>query len=138
MKPLLEISPLEWAEQIQVHLSDAYHLVQTVWPGRAEQLELVFFGSASTLHPWPKNSLYGGLKAGLAYFCQALNEELQPQGGRVWLIEPGAVHTSFFERVKNHLPKEKMIQPEILASWVLDQLTLPRGMYFPRLTPLSG
>ncbi len=136
-KPLSQITDSEWDELMQVHLKDAYHLFQLGWPLKAAYQQWVFFGSASCLRPWPKNTLYGAAKAGLAYFCQALEEELRPQGGRVWLFEPGAVDTGFFTQVKSHLPKKKRIHPHNLAAWVVGQLRLPPSLYCLPQTLLS-
>ncbi|MDX2471773.1 MAG: SDR family oxidoreductase [SAR324 cluster bacterium] len=137
MKPLTKITPKEWEEVIEVNLSSAYHFFNLLWPHKNEKLDMVFFGSASTHQAWAKNCLYGASKAGLAYFCKALQKEIQPKGGRVWLYELGAVDTPYFDNISNHIPKEKMICPKELAKWVLSNLNLSPGLFSPNLSLLS-
>ena len=137
MKSIQEITPEEWEEVIDVNLSSAYHFFHLLWPFKAKTLDLVFLGSASTSQAWAKNCLYGASKAGLAYFCKALQQEIQPQGGRVWHYDLGAVNTPFFNNIKNHLPKEKMIDPAELAKWILTNLQLSQGLHSQNISLLS-
>ncbi len=137
MKTLEKIEPTEWEEVMEVNLSSAYHFFHLLWPYKKDKLDLVFFGSASTHQAWAKNCLYGATKAGLAYFCKSLQKEIQPKGGRVWLYELGAVDTPYFDKISNHIPKEKMICPDELAKWVLSNLTLSHRLFSPNLSLLS-
>lgn len=84
--------------------------------------DLIYFGSASTDEIWPKNALYGASKAGLEYFTKSLQREIKNEKGRVWFYKVGSVNTDFFDHLKNHLPKNKMIQPEHLAKLIVQNL----------------
>ncbi len=96
--------------------------------------ELIYFSSASIDQGWPKNSLYGASKAGLEYFARSLQKEIRQEGGRVWLYKPGSVNTPFFDKLKNHLPKNKMISAEEMAKIVISNLAADPDIYFPPIS----
>lgn len=96
--------------------------------------ELVYIGSASTDEVWPKNTLYGASKAGLEYFAQSLQKEVVSEKGRIWLYKPGSVNTGFFNNLTSHLPTDKMIQPQDLASFILKNFSLDRKIHLPALS----
>jgi len=134
-----EISYEKWEQIVNLNLNSAFLFYKLLWSIRyIKRTELVYFGSASTDNAWPKNSLYGASKAGLEYFAKALQNEVQTDNGRVWLYRPGAVRTQFFDQIKNHLPKEKMIHPQQLAKIVVSNLIIDHDIHFPEIELLSG
>lgn len=138
IKRTKDITLQEWNATVALNLSSAFCFYKLLWSIRnPQQTELVFLGSASTDQVWPKNALYGASKAGLEYFAKSLQKEIKNEKGRVWLYRPGAVDTEFFDQIKNHLPREKMITPRELAKMILFNFTLENKIYFPEIELLS-
>lgn len=138
MKKAEKLTLKEWKEVIDVNLTSAFSFFRLFWFGRAQgNTELVFFSSASLRGDWPKNSLYGASKAGLEGFARSLQQEIRQEKGRVWLYQPGSVRTGFFDRVKSHLPEERMISPAELAEIVVANFRLPHSLYIPQIPILS-
>ena len=138
MKKAFKLTLKEWNELIDINLNSAFSFFKLLWGARCqENCELVYFSSASLNQVWPKNGLYGASKAGLEAFLQSLQQEIKNEGGRVWLYKPGSVNTSFFDRVKQHLPKEKMLKAEDIAEIVVENLKISPRIYFPIIPILS-
>ncbi len=134
LKRASEISLEEWQSLIDTNLNSAFSFYKLAWEFKAaNQFELVYFGSASTDQMWSKNSLYGASKAGLEMFARSLQKEIRPEGGRVWLYKPGSVHTGFFDQLPNHIPRDKMIDPVILATLVVENLWKDGSVYLPEV-----
>lgn len=133
-----KITLSEWRELIESNLTSAFAFYQLFDSlNKNSQWDLLFLGSASLQRPWPKNALYGASKAGLKYFCQALQEEVFEEGGRVIHIEAGSVNTPFFDQAPKHLPADKMIQPEDLARFLAELLAQPGRLLSPSIPLLS-
>ncbi len=138
MKKASAITLDEWHDIIELNLTSAFTFYRLIWEVRnPKKCELVYFGSASIDEVWPKNCLYGACKAGLETFAKSLQKEIRSEGGRVWLYKPGSVRTGFFDKVKSHLPKEKMISPQVLAKIVVDNLNMASDIYYPPIAILS-
>lgn len=134
-KTVQKLSLKEIKSTLDINLASAfsfYSLFSNV--KNPEGYELIYIGSASTDQIWPKNALYGATKAGLEYFAESLQKEVISEKGRVWLYKPGSVNTAFFNNLTSHLPKEKMIQPENLATFIVENLSLNRKIYLPALS----
>lgn len=105
---------------------------------REKNFEILFLGSAGTNQAWPKNAMYGSMKAATEYFAKSLQKEVASQGGRIWLVKPGSVNTPFFDQAPKHLPREKMLQPDEIGRLMVDQiLNTPKGVFIPEQTLLS-
>lgn len=138
MKSANRLSLKEWQSLIDINLTSAFTFYQLFSNFRnAEAFELIYFSSASLDKPWPKNSLYGASKAGLEAFCSSLQQEIKMEGGRVWLYRAGSIRTGFFDKVKNHLPFDKMLSPEAIARIAVENLKLAKGIYFPVIPIVS-
>ncbi len=138
MKKASNLTLKEWNDLIDINLNSAFSFFRLFWDAHCQaNCELVYFSSASLNQIWPKNSLYGASKAGLEAFVQSLQQEIKNDGGRVWLYKPGSINTSFFDRVKKHLPREKMLKAEDIARIVVENLTISPKIYFPYIPILS-
>ena len=138
MKRASEIRLEDWQALMDINLNSAFAFFKLAWDFRsANRFELVYFGSASVDQAWPKNSLYGASKAGLEVFAKSLQKEIRPDGGRVWLYKPGSVRTGFFDQLPNHLPKVKMLDPNIVAKIVVENLQRDQTFYLPEIQILS-
>ncbi len=138
IKRASEISLEEWQALMDINLNSAFAFFKLAWDFRSpDRFELVYFGSASVDQTWPKNSLYGASKAGLEMFAKSLQKEIRPEGGRVWLYKPGSVRTGFFDQLPNHLPKEKMLDPNLIAKIVVENLQRDQSFFLPEIPILS-
>ncbi len=132
MKPAGKLSLKEWRDTMDINLTSAFAFYKLLWEIRApEGFEMVFFSSASLNRSWPKNSLYGASKAGLEAFAMSLQEEVKAENGRIWLYRAGSINTGFFDRVRKHLPIDKMLAADDIADLVVSNFRKPKGMYFP-------
>lgn len=138
IKRAVDIDLHEWNVLLDTNLTSAFAFYQLAWAFRdTGPFDIVFFGSAATERPWPKNTLYGASKAGLEMFARCLQAEVRPQGGRVWLYRPGSVRTAFFDQLPPHVPRDKMIDPEILAKIVVRNLMTDTSVWVSELTIYS-
>ena len=138
MKPASKLTLAEWNRLLDVNLTSAFAFFQLCHVCCSESgYELTYFSSASLNQAWPKNGLYGASKAGLEAFVQSLQKEIKSEGGRVWLYRAGSIRTGFFDRVKNHLPLEKMLKAEEVAEIVVNNFQTAPGIYFPLIPLLS-
>lgn len=96
----------EWREQIDANLYGVLYCTQLAIPlmrGR-EGAMISTVSSVAGRHGMGGWSVYAATKHAVVGFHDALRRELGPEGIRVSLIEPGAVHTNWGFNV----PKDKM------------------------------
>jgi short-subunit dehydrogenase len=72
---------------------------------------IINIGSAITCVANSALGAYGSTKAGLAYWNDALRRELQPQGVRVCLVEPGPIKTEFMDAIHSLVPAGERTDP---------------------------
>ncbi len=138
MKPASKLDLAEWKSIMDINLTSAFSFYRLCSEFYSSQgYEIVYFSSASLNRNWPKNSLYGASKSGLEAFAGSIQQEIKSKGGRVWLYRAGSINTGFFNKVKNHLPKEKMLSAEDVAKLVVKNLETPPGIYFPLIPILN-
>lgn len=123
-------------------------LTRTLLPSlRAAQGEVVFINSSAGLTARAGIAQYAATKHALKAIADSLREEVNPDGVRVLSVYPGRTATPLQARVhaeegKAYLP-ERLVQPDDVASVVLNALTLPRSaevtdvVVRPRLKPQS-
>jgi short-subunit dehydrogenase len=136
-KKVIDLSISEIENTININLVTSFLFYQAFSAVKCQTgFDLVYLGSAGTDEVWPKNALYGATKAGLEYFCQSLQKEIKSEKGRIWYYKVGSVNTGFFNHLKNHLSREKMIQPENLAKIIVQNLEVTKdtNIHFPVIT----
>ena len=123
-----------------------YLLTRALLPSlRAAQGEVVFINSSAGLTARAGIAQYAATKHALKAIADSLREEVNPDGVRVLSVYPGRTATPLQARVhaeegKAYLP-ERLVQPDDVASVVLNALTLPRSAELtdvivrPRLKP---
>ncbi len=90
--------PDEIRRQIEVNFTAPLLLTRYALPALLESKGVVInIGSAITCIENSGLGAYGATKAGLGYWSIALRRELMHRGVRVCLVEPGPVHTEFFD-----------------------------------------
>ena len=100
------------------------------------QGDIVFMGSEAALKGARQGSIYCASKFAIRGFSQSLRDECGKSGVRVTLINPGAVRTPFFEKLRFEpgLAPENAIEPEDIASAVSMVLAARPGTVFDEIT----
>jgi short-subunit dehydrogenase len=100
--------------------------------------------SVAALVPLPRQTYYGGSKAGLAAFCESLRGELLGTGVDVLTVYPGPVATAMGEAGwaglggRDNLPKMPEGTPEILARRITRAMERRRArLVYPRFYAVS-
>lgn len=102
--------------------------------------DIVHIGSMSAHTLEAANTVYAGMKAGVAGFSEALRKELGPKGIRVALVEPGKTEADFHypeistEKQHKMIREETMLRNEDIAVGVHYLLTQPRRAVVQQLT----
>jgi len=96
-----DADPADLRRQLEVNFVAPLMLARHAVPHLIERRgTLINIGSAITSIANSALGAYGATKAGLAYWNDALRRELQHKNVRVCLVEPGPVHTEFFESLQ--------------------------------------
>ncbi len=82
-------------DQIETNLLGAIHLIQAALPHlrRFAPARLVHVSSIASRVALPYQALYCASHAAMSALCQSLCYELEPQGVKVVVVEPGSVRT---------------------------------------------
>lgn len=118
--------------QYAANVRAPYLLTQALLPAlRAREGHIVFINSTAGLAARANVAQYAATKHALKALADSLREEVNPQGIRVSSVYPGRTATPLQSEVhalegKPYAP-ERLMQPEDVASVVLNALVLPRG-----------
>jgi short-subunit dehydrogenase len=85
---------------IDLNVKSTIHLAKRVLPGMSARKagRILFTSSIAALMPDPFEAVYGGSKAFVLSFAQALRDELKDSGITVTALQPGPTDTNFFHR----------------------------------------
>ena len=129
----IEQAPVEdfdW--QYQTNVRAAFALTQALLPMlRARQGQIVFVNSQmGFMHARANMSQYAATKHALKAIADSLREEVNADGMRVLSLFVGSTATPIQEAIHAKAEKvyhpERFLQPEVVASVVLNALSLPR------------
>lgn len=109
----LGIEPAVFAEQMQVNLVGAHHLVRAIGPSMVEHRrgDIVFVTSDVVRLPRTYMAAYVASKHGLEGLARAMQMELEGTGVRTGIVRPGPAST---EQGRTWDPA---VIDEVLASW---------------------
>ena len=114
-----QMSIADWNRVIDVNLTAAFVLAQSVWPVFKAQKGgvIVNVSSMAAKDPFPGFLAYGAAKAGVNTFDLALAREGSPLGIRVHTIAPGATETAMFRGIlsEEEFAREKTLEPSDVA-----------------------
>jgi uncharacterized protein len=98
--PFIETDLKADLELIGLNIGSTVHLAKRLLPGmvRRGSGRLLITSSIASTMPAPFEATYGGSKAFVQSFAQALREELKDTGVTVTALMPGPTETSFFHR----------------------------------------
>lgn len=112
-----DMNPQNWQRIISANLTGAYHAIHYSLPLLAEDAHLFFIGAVSERMRLPGLSAYAAAKSGLEAFAEALSKEQRKK--RVTVVRPGAVATSFWEKVPFRMPDDAA-PPEKVARKIFE------------------
>lgn len=126
---IMDISPEQWSETIDINLTGVFNSVQACIPALKETNGyIITLASLAGTNFFPGGAAYNASKFGLVGFTQAMMLDLRHEGINVSTIMPGSVATYF----NDHIPNEKdgwKIQIEDLGQMVIDLLKMnPRTL----------
>jgi NADP-dependent 3-hydroxy acid dehydrogenase YdfG len=118
--------------QYAANVRAPYLLTQALLPAlRASGGQIVFINSTVGLTARGNLSQFAATQHALKAIADSLREEINPHGVRVVSVYPGRTATPRQAKIhaieKKPYPPERLMQPEDVASVVLNALTLPRS-----------
>jgi NADP-dependent 3-hydroxy acid dehydrogenase YdfG len=128
----LETSPLEALDRLyRANVRANYRLTQLLLPMLKKcPGQIVFINSTAGLSARPNVSQFSATQHALKAVTDALRDEVNANGIRVLSVYPGRVATPrqqlLYENYGKEYAPELLLQPEDIASVVLNALTLPR------------
>ena len=97
MKPLLELTPDEWAGMMDVNVNALYHVTRAVLPGMVARGRghIVIIGSIAGRSAFVGGAGYATTKHAVLGFAESLMLEVRDAGVKVSVVSPGSVATEF-------------------------------------------
>ncbi|WP_448383884.1 SDR family NAD(P)-dependent oxidoreductase [Desulfosoma sp.] len=107
--PAWTLDPKDWAYNLAVNVTGAFHLVRAFGPSMVEAGRgvFIFTSSGAAKHPVAGWSAYCAAKAGLDLFAETLAEELRTVAPslRVHVLYPGVVDTAMQQKIRETPPE---------------------------------
>jgi ribitol 2-dehydrogenase len=140
IKPLLETTPDEFAEQVAVNLAGAFAVLRAFLRPMVERRAgvVVTIGSIADHTAYPGNAAYGAAKHGLRGLHGVMAAELAGTGVRATLLAPGPVDTALWDAVDpdsrpGFTPRAAMLRAADVAAAVLFVVTRPAHVAIPEM-----
>lgn len=109
--------PSDWERIILANLTGAFYSIHSSLPLLHEEAHIFFLGAVSERLRLPGLSAYAAAKDGLEAFASTLGKEERKK--RVTVVRPGAVNTSFWDKVPLTAPADAA-PPEKIAKTILE------------------
>jgi NADP-dependent 3-hydroxy acid dehydrogenase YdfG len=138
-RALRDLSPESWRLLMQANLDGAFYCIHAVLPSMLERREgaIINISSVAGKRASPLGgAAYAASKFGMSALGLCLAAEEKDSGIRVCNIYPGEVDTPILDHRPKALTEEerqKILQPEDVASAVLFVTTLPPRVSIPEL-----
>ncbi|WP_088006263.1 3-ketoacyl-ACP reductase [Indiicoccus explosivorum] len=131
--PFLEIDPADWRKVLDVNLTGAFYVTRTVLPQLIDKNggDIINVSSSSGLRGTEGSSAYSASKFGLLGMTEALMQEVRKHNIRVFALTPSRVITGFSSSPEPENSKEKFMQPEDIADYMVAQLKLHPRIFIP-------
>lgn len=111
-----ETAPADWHRILDANLTGAFLTTHYSLPLMAADAHLFYLGAVTERLRLPGLAAYAAAKAGLEAYADALRKE--QRGRHLTVVRPGAVATSFWDKVPMRLPKDAAA-PEKVAQRIL-------------------
>lgn len=118
--PIESLEPDQFDDLVAINIRAVYLCCRAVWPRMAESGGgvIVNMSSLAAEDPFPGFAAYGGTKAFVNLFSQALHAEGHPRNIRVYCVAPGAVETQMLRGPFPDFPAEKALDADEVAALV--------------------
>ncbi|MFK3961097.1 3-ketoacyl-ACP reductase [Guptibacillus hwajinpoensis] len=123
----LEMEPDDWKETLEVNVYGTYHVTRAVLPQMIEKDsgDIITISSSSGLKGTAGSTSYSASKFAIQGMTEALMQEVRRNNIRVFTLNPSLVATELvFGDKLDEQDKEKYMQPEDLAEYMIGQLKL--------------
>lgn len=123
----MDLDPEEWKRVVEVNLFGAYNVTRAVLPQLIEKNsgDIINISSTAGEKGGPVMSAYSASKFGLLGLTESLAMEVRKHNIRVTALTPSTVATDLaFDANLTDGNPEKVLQPEDLAEFIVDQLKL--------------
>ncbi|MGP4060199.1 3-ketoacyl-ACP reductase [Halobacillus sp. H74] len=123
----LETDPEEWKHTFEVNVYGTYHVTRAVLPQMIEkdQGDIINISSSNGLKGTAGSTSYSASKFAIQGMTEALMQEVRRNNIRVFTLNPSLVATelAFGDNLEEQ-DKEKFMQPEDMAEYMVSQLKL--------------
>jgi NAD(P)-dependent dehydrogenase (short-subunit alcohol dehydrogenase family) len=129
-----QLDPAEWRRLMDTNLTAAFLCTRRVVPVMKSLHTgmIVNVGSVAGKRGIKGGSAYCASKFAINGFSESLMEELREFGIRVSCINPGSVHTEFFDHAG--MQPKKYMEPTDIARLIVLLIELPDGMLPDQIT----
>jgi 3-oxoacyl-[acyl-carrier protein] reductase len=124
-KPLLQMTPDEWKEMMDVNVSALFHVTRQLLPGMIERRRghIINIASIAGRSAFPGGTGYVATKHAVLGFSESLMLEVREAGVKVSVVMPGSVATDM--KVSDSVDPGWMLKPEDVAEVVAQILSMP-------------
>ncbi|MFO0974268.1 MAG: SDR family oxidoreductase [Phycisphaerae bacterium] len=126
MASLDAMEPRAFDALVEINIRAVFLCCRAAWQRMAPSGggTIVNISSVAATDPFPGLAAYGGTKAFVNTFSQALDREGAPLGIRVFCVAPGAVETQMLRGIFPDFPADKTLSADDVAAFV-ESLLLP-------------
>ncbi len=139
MRSMKELTPENWDKLIEINLTGSFNVMHFVLERMRVQKNglIILINSVAGKRSVPLAGIgYNASKFGMSGLGVGVAEEEKDNGIRITNLYPGEVNTPILENRKNppsQEHKESILQPEDIASVVLEICGLPDRVHIPEL-----
>ncbi|MBU9674388.1 3-ketoacyl-ACP reductase [Planococcus sp. CP5-4] len=130
----MELETEDWQNMLNINLMGMVHMTKAVLPQMVEKQggDIVNISSSSGLKGTKGSSAYSASKFAVLGMSEALMQEVRPDNIRVFALAPSRVVTSMTDSGnETEQEKEKFMQPEDIAEYIVSQLKLNPRIFIP-------
>lgn len=123
----MDMAPEEWKHTIEINVFGTYHVTRAVLPQmiKKDRGDIINISSSNGLKADPGSSAYSASKFAVQGMSEALMQEVRRNNIRVFTLNPSYVASDqASDGDPDKQDKEKFIQPEDLAEYMVSQLKL--------------
>lgn len=135
--PFMELTAQNWRDMINVNLLGTVFVSRAAMPLMKQRGEghIIMMGSQRGTEPTPETSAYSASKAAIHILAKSVGTDVGRFGVKVTVICPGGVKTAF-RNIPVANKDERFLEPEDIASMIIDVVETSRGTWVRELTIL--